>query len=59
VSAVAVCNSTVSSAVFNNSVCTTKKTQHFTVLKISLLMLFKDIITVYIENHMKYKKAQT
>jgi hypothetical protein len=29
------------------------KTQHFTITKISLLTLFKEIITVYSENHTK------
>jgi hypothetical protein len=39
--------------VFKNSVHTTKKTQHFTITKINLLMLFKEMIPVYSENHMK------
>jgi hypothetical protein len=36
-----------------DSVRTTKKTQHFTVTKISWLTLFKEIIAVYSESHMK------
>jgi hypothetical protein len=39
--------------VCNNSVRTAKKTQHFTITKINWLTLFKEIIAVYIENHMK------
>jgi hypothetical protein len=39
--------------IFKNSVRTTKKTQHFTITKINWLMLFKEIIAVYAENHMK------
>jgi hypothetical protein len=42
---------------FNNSVRTAKKTQHFTIAKISLLMLFKEIIAVYAENHTKQKNT--
>jgi hypothetical protein len=41
---------------FNNSVRTAKKTQHFTITKINWLKLFKEIITVYTENHTKRKK---
>jgi hypothetical protein len=37
--------------IFKNSVCTSKKTQHFTITQINLLMLFKEIIPVYTENH--------
>jgi hypothetical protein len=40
---------------FNNSFRTAKKTQHFTILKISLLTPFKEIIAVYTENHAKQK----
>jgi hypothetical protein len=40
---------------FNNSVRTAKKTPHFTIRKINFLTLFKEIITVYIENHTKHK----
>jgi hypothetical protein len=36
--------------IFNNSVRTAKKTQHFTITKISLLTLFKEINFVYTEN---------
>jgi hypothetical protein len=39
--------------IFKNSARTAKKTQHFSVTKINLLMLFKKIIAVYSENHMK------
>jgi hypothetical protein len=38
---------------FKNSVRTSKRTQHFTLTKISWLMLFKEIIAVYSENHAK------
>jgi hypothetical protein len=38
---------------FNNSFRTAKETQHFTITKISLLTLFKEIIPVYTENHTK------
>jgi hypothetical protein len=38
---------------FKNSVCTAKKTQHFTITKINWLTLFKEIIPVYTENHTK------
>jgi hypothetical protein len=37
----------------NDSVRTAKKTQHFTITKISWLTLFKEIITVYYENQTK------
>jgi hypothetical protein len=30
-----------------------KKRQHFTITKISVLMLFKEIIAVYAENYVK------
>jgi hypothetical protein len=39
---------------FNNSVRTAKKTPHFTVTKINRLTLFKEIIAVYSEYHMKH-----
>jgi hypothetical protein len=39
--------------IFNNSVRTAKKTQHFTITNINWLTLFKEIIAVYIKNHMK------
>jgi hypothetical protein len=38
---------------FKNSVRTSKRTQHFTITKINWLTLFKEIIAVYSENHMK------
>jgi hypothetical protein len=38
---------------FNNSVRTAKKTQHFTITKINWLTLFKEIIAVYSEKHTK------
>jgi hypothetical protein len=37
--------------IFKNSVRTAKKTQHFTVITIKWLTLFKEIIAVNIENH--------
>jgi hypothetical protein len=39
--------------IFKNSVRTAKKTQHFTITKIDWLMLFKEIIPVYTDNHTK------
>jgi hypothetical protein len=39
--------------IFENSVHTAKKTQPFTITKISCLTLFKEIIAVYSENHTK------
>jgi hypothetical protein len=39
--------------IFKNSVPTAKKTQHFTITKINLLTLFRDIIALYSENHTK------
>jgi hypothetical protein len=38
---------------FQNSVRTAKKTQHFTGTKINWLTLFKEIIAVYSENRTK------
>jgi hypothetical protein len=38
---------------FKNSVRTAKKTSHFTITQINWLMLFKEIIAVYTENHTK------
>jgi hypothetical protein len=35
--------------IFKNSVRTSKRTPHFTITKINWLMLFKEIIAVYIE----------
>jgi hypothetical protein len=40
--------------ILKNSVRTAKKTLHFTITKINWLTLFKEIITVYSENHTKY-----
>jgi hypothetical protein len=39
--------------IYKDSVRTTKKTQFFTITKISWLMLFREIIAVYSENHTK------
>jgi len=39
---------------FKNSVRTSKRTPHFTITKINWLTLFKEIIAVYSENHMKH-----
>jgi hypothetical protein len=39
---------------FKDPVRTAKKTQHFTVTKINRLTLFKEIIAVYGEKHMKH-----
>jgi hypothetical protein len=38
---------------FKNPVRTSKRTPRFTTTKINLLMLFKEIISVYSENHAK------
>jgi hypothetical protein len=38
---------------FKNSVCTSKRTPHFTITKINWLMVFNEIIAVYGENHAK------
>jgi hypothetical protein len=38
---------------FKNSVHTSKRTPHFTITKINWLMLFKEVIAVYSENHAK------
>jgi hypothetical protein len=38
---------------FKNSVRTSKRTPHFTFTKINWLMLFKEVIAVYSENHIK------
>jgi hypothetical protein len=40
--------------IFKNSVRTAEKTQHFTITKINLLTLFKEIIAVYSEYHTKH-----
>jgi hypothetical protein len=39
--------------IVKNSVRTSKRTLHFTITKINLLTLFKEIISVYSENHTK------
>jgi hypothetical protein len=41
-------------ALSKRSVCTKKKTPHFTITKINWLTLFWEIIAVYSENHTKY-----
>jgi hypothetical protein len=41
---------------FKNSVRTSKRTQYFTITKINWLMLFKEVIVVYIESHKKNNK---
>jgi hypothetical protein len=38
---------------FKDSISTSKRTPHFTVTKINWLMLFKEIIAVFCENHTK------
>jgi hypothetical protein len=38
---------------FKNSVLTSKRTPNFTITSINFLTLFKEIITVYSENHAK------
>jgi hypothetical protein len=38
---------------FKKSVHTSKRTPHFTITKTNWLMLFKEIIAVYSENHAK------
>jgi hypothetical protein len=38
---------------FKNSVCTSKRTPHFTITKVNWLMLFREIIAVYSGNHAK------
>jgi hypothetical protein len=40
---------------FKNSVRTAKKIQHLAITKINWLMLFREIIAVYNENHTKHK----
>jgi hypothetical protein len=39
--------------IFKNSVRTSKRTPHFTITKISWLILFKEIISVYSESNTK------
>jgi hypothetical protein len=43
---------------FNNSVRTAKKTQHFTVTKIDRLTLFKEIIAVCGESNTKHTNTK-
>jgi hypothetical protein len=43
---------------FKHSVPTSKRTPYFTITNINLLMLFKEIITVYIENLTKPIKTK-
>jgi hypothetical protein len=38
---------------FKNSVRTSKRTPHLAITKINCLMLFKEIIAAYSENHKK------
>jgi hypothetical protein len=38
---------------FKNSARTSKRTPHFTITRINWLTLFKEVITVYSENHAK------
>jgi hypothetical protein len=38
---------------FKNSARTSKRTPHFTITKINWLMLFKEVIAVYSDNHTK------
>jgi hypothetical protein len=39
--------------IFKNLARTSKRTPDFTITKINWLMLFKEVIAVYTENHMK------
>jgi hypothetical protein len=39
--------------IFRNSVCTTQKIPHFIIIMIMWLVLSKEIIPAYSENHMK------
>jgi hypothetical protein len=41
---------------FKNSVRTSKRTPHFTITKINWLTMFREIIAVYNENHIKTTK---
>jgi hypothetical protein len=40
---------------FKNSALSSKRTPRFTITKINWLMLFKEIIAVYTENHRQHK----
>jgi hypothetical protein len=44
--------------IFNYSIHTSKKTQHFTITKIKWLIVFMEIIAVYYENYMKLINAE-
>jgi hypothetical protein len=46
------------SVLFKNSVRTSKRTPHFTITKINWLTLFKKIIAVYTENHLKHMNTE-
>jgi hypothetical protein len=39
--------------IFRNSVPTAKKTQHVSIAKTSWLMLFREMIVIYSDNHTK------
>jgi hypothetical protein len=43
---------------FKKSVHTSKRTPNFTITKINFLMLFKEIIAVYIEKHAKPRNTK-
>jgi hypothetical protein len=45
--------------IFKNSVRTSKRTPHFTITKIKLLTLFKEIIALYRQNHTRTTKAKS
>jgi hypothetical protein len=45
--------------IFKSLVCTSKRTLYFFAAKINWLMLFKKIIVVYSENHIKPKIQNT
>jgi hypothetical protein len=45
--------------IFKNSVRTAKETPHSTITKINWLTLFKEIITVYSENHKNEYKMKS
>jgi hypothetical protein len=44
--------------IFSKSARTSKKTQHFTITKINWLMLFKETMPVYTENHTKARNTK-
>jgi hypothetical protein len=43
---------------WSRSVRTAKKTQHFNIIKINWLTLFKEIIPIYTENHAKPRNTK-